>query len=142
MDPLARPAPETERPPRILVVDDDPNVRAVFGDYLNLQGHEVVFANTAISGLETARRLQPDVLLDLMMPGAVTGDAVIEAISKVAPVIVSTALHDIDRARDTLRHGAFDFVTKPVPLDHLNDVVNAALLHRRRDDGESWHRGR
>lgn len=121
---------ETRRRARVLVVDDEPELRDVIGELLATQGYDVAFADTAIGALGAVKTSRPDVvLLDLMMPGAVPGDAVIAAISAEVPVIVMSAVSDIDRARRTLQQGAFDFLMKPVSAQRLHEVVAAAILH-------------
>jgi len=113
---------------RVLVADDDPDVRDVLSRYLTGFGYEVLLTETAIGALGLVRSHCPDVvLLDLAMPGAVAGESVVAAIAREAPVIVISALHDLDVARGTLRSGAFDFVMKPFRLAHVRRVVEAAL---------------
>ena len=113
---------------RVLVVDDEAPVREVLGDYFEGLGYDVVFAENAIGALNMARAHNPHVvLLDLNMPGAVQGDAIIESISQSAPVIVITASVDLDVARRTLREGAMDFISKPFDFDRLRTIVEAAI---------------
>jgi two-component system OmpR family response regulator len=113
---------------RVLVVDDEASVREVLGDYFEGLGYDVVFADNAIGALNMARDHNPHVvLLDLNMPGAVQGDAVIESISRRAPVIVITASVDFEVARRTLREGAMDFISKPFDFDRLRTIVEAAI---------------
>ena len=72
-------------------------------------------------------RARPDVvLLDFHMPG-MDGLEVLRRIGTLAPVIMVTANTDIPAARETLKSGAFDYVTKPVDFDHLDRVIEAAL---------------
>jgi DNA-binding NtrC family response regulator len=125
---------EVPRRGRVLVVDDERNVREVIGDLLSVAGYEVLLADTAVGALAVVKTSRPDVvLLDLMMPGAVTGDAVIAPISAAVPVVVMSAVSDLDRARRTLQEGAFDFLMKPVSSDRLYEVVAAATLHGAAD---------
>lgn len=90
--------------------------------------------------MSMARMHRPDVvLLDLMMPGAITGDAIVGTLSRDVPVVVITAVTDSAVAHRTGRDGAFDFIAKPFDLDRLRAVVQAAVLHGRRRkvrDGE------
>ena len=114
--------------PRVLVVDDDPGVRDVLGDFLQEQNYDVLSADTAIGALGMVREHTPDVvLLDLNMPGAVHGTAIIGAISKLAKVIVITAVVDEVMARQTLRDGAMDFISKPFDFARLRTTVDAAI---------------
>ena len=127
-------SPETRRRARVLVADDEPDLREVIGDLLSALGYDVVFAETALGALGMVKTSRPDVvLLDLMMPGAVMGDAVISAISALVPVVVMSAVTDFDRARRTLQEGAFDFLMKPISTERLNEVVAAAILHGSAD---------
>lgn len=119
---------------RILVVDDEPSVREVLREYLEGLGYEVLLAETAVGALGVVRIHPPNVvLLDLYMPGAVSGEAVIGPISAEVPVIVVTAATDAELARRTLEQGAFDFVMKPFDLRRVAELVEAAVLHGRRD---------
>ena len=116
----------------MLVVDDESGIRSTLGEYLTELGYEVVFAETAIGALGMVRSYRPDaVLLDLTMPGAVGGESVVEPIAREAPVIVVTAVHDLEVARNTLRAGAFDFVMKPFSLKHIGELVEAAVAFGR-----------
>ena len=113
---------------RVLIVDDEAAVRDVLGEYLEGLGYDVVFAETAVGALGMAREHHPHVvLLDLNMPGAVHGDAIIRPISLYAPVIVITATIDLDVARRTLREGAMDFISKPFDFERLRAIVEAAI---------------
>ena len=119
---------------RVLVVDDDAEVQEMLREYLSLQGYEVLLAATSIGAMSMARMHRPDVvLLDLMMPGAITGDAIVGTLSRDVPVVVITAVADAAVARRTLRDGAFDFIAKPFQLNRLRAVVEAAVLHGRRN---------
>ena len=72
-------------------------------------------------------RARPDVvLLDLHMPG-MDGLELLWRIRTLAPVIMVTANTDVPAARQTLKSGAFDCVTKPIDFDHLDRVIEAAL---------------
>lgn len=127
--PLACLAPvPASRPARVLVVDDEAQIREALGEYLALEGYVVAYAETAVRALAMVRTDPPDVvLLDLAMPGAVGGESVVAAISTVAPVIVITATIDVELARRTLQEGAFDFVMKPFNLRRVGEIVTAAL---------------
>lgn len=120
---------DTRRRAGVLVVDDEPALREVIGELLAAQGYDVLFAETAIGALGMVKPSRPDVvLLDLMMPGAVMGDAVIKAISELVPVIVMSAVTDLDRARRTLHAG------RRIRLPHEAGVVPASQRSRRGRD--------
>jgi two-component system KDP operon response regulator KdpE len=124
------------RPARILVVDDEPELRDVLQEYLAQRGHHVETAPNGEAALAAIARARPDlVLLDLHMPG-MDGLEVLRRIRTLALVIMVTANTDVPAARETLKSGAFDYVTKPIDFDHLDQVIAAALAWgaRPRDD--------
>jgi two-component system KDP operon response regulator KdpE len=115
------------RPARILVVDDEPELRDVLQEYLAQRGHHVETAPNGEAALAAIARARPDlVLLDLHMPG-MDGLEVLRRIRTLALVIMVTANTDVPAARETLKSGAFDYVTKPIDFDHLDQVIAAAL---------------
>lgn len=81
-----------------------------------------------MGGLAAVRAGRPDVvLLDLNMPGTLHGTSVVAAIAAESPVVVITAVNDVELARRTLRDGAFDFVMKPFELRRVAELVEAAI---------------
>lgn len=114
---------------RILLIEDSPTDRAVFTQWLERAGHEVVLASNAEDGIDIARQKQPDlVLMDVVLPGmsgfqatrALSRDA---ATSKIPVLIVSTKSMETDRAWG-LRQGAADYVVKPPREDELMARIN------------------
>jgi DNA-binding NtrC family response regulator len=98
---------------RILIIDDDEDIREVLGDRLASQGFEV---GTASNGVEGLRRLRGEdvevVLLDLQMP-EMDGMAVLRRIEEEdldTTVVVITAYGSIERAVKAMKAGAFDFI--------------------------------
>lgn len=114
---------------RILVIDDEEAIGNVIKDYLEAQGYEVFWAEDGLSAIDTARRVNPDlIILDLMLPGK-SGFDVCKEIRQVSdvPVIMLTAKSDeIDRVLG-LELGADDYVTKPFSLRELAARVRAVL---------------
>jgi len=114
---------------RILVVDDEPNIREVVGLYLRRDGHAVVEAADGEEALELYRRTRPDlVVLDLMLPG-IDGLEVCRRLRERSdvPVIMLTALGaETDRVVG-LQHGADDYVTKPFSPRELVLRVDSVL---------------
>lgn len=117
---------------KIVVADDDPDIRNILRDRLENQGFEVVLVE---DGREAALKIAKEnpvlVLLDLQMSG-MTG---IEVLKKTdhdeIPVIIITAFGTIEKAVEAMREGAFDFITKPFSPDHLDLVVRKALDFNR-----------
>jgi DNA-binding NtrC family response regulator len=113
---------------RILIVDDEPAIRYTLREYLEPLGYEVEEAATAVTALASVQARRPDaVLLDLMMP-AISGQEVLAGISMHAPVIVISAVTNVELARRTVADGAFDFIMKPFDLGRVSAVIEAALL--------------
>ena len=129
------PAPARETSGRILVVDDDPVVLELLAKVLQDAGHQVTAAESGSRGLDIFRADPRDVVVtDLLMPG-VSGLDVLQSIKQVSPgteVIVVTAFASLDNAIQALRHGAYDFISKPLDdLGVLERVVERALEKRR-----------
>lgn len=121
--------------PRILVVEDDADVRRLVAEGLATQGHDVESAATALEGLELTIRGAPDlVLLDLGLPDLDGGELVrmVRAVSTV-PIVVVTAREDDSSVVGLLDAGADDYVVKPFSLAQLDARVRAVL--RRVDAG-------
>lgn len=114
---------------RVLVVDDEPEVRSVLRDILDDAGYAVKTAASGVQALTTIPSFEPDVmLLDLQMPG-ITGVEVLAHVRARYPelrVVVVTASSDVDLARQLLAHGAFDYIAKPFVLEHVQRTVAAA----------------
>ncbi|NEA06389.1 response regulator transcription factor, partial [Streptomyces sp. SID10116] len=101
---------------RILVVDDDPEVRAAVEDALTVEGHHVRGAADGHRALTAVAHWQPDLLvLDVMMP-VMDGLAVcrqLRAAGDRTPVLVLTALDSVSERVDGLDAGADDYLVKP-----------------------------
>ncbi len=115
---------------RILVIDDEKNMRWALERALKGQGHEVFQAEDGNKGLDTALNLRPDlVILDLKMPG-IDGLSVLSALKEQAPeimVIMITAHGSTATAVEAMKLGAFDYINKPFDIDELNLTVAKAL---------------
>jgi DNA-binding response OmpR family regulator len=120
---------------RILVVDDDADIRTLVGELLQRAGHGVIEAPDGESGLKLFYGQQPDlVVLDVSMPG-LDGWEVLKRIRELSdvPVLMLTArAEELEKVRG-LRGGADDYVTKPFGRQELLARVDAAL---RRGRGE------
>jgi DNA-binding NtrC family response regulator len=121
----------TTHPTRVLIVDDDPDIRIVLREYLAREGYAVEITTTGAAAVNAVRSERVDVvLLDLNMPGVLDGRAVLGAIAGTVPVIVITAVSDLADARAQL-HAAFDFISKPFDLSRVSELVAAAAAFRR-----------
>jgi DNA-binding response OmpR family regulator len=117
------------RPPRILLVEDDPTIRQMTQLALERDGFVVVTAHDSDSGLAAYRAQPPDlVLLDVMLPG-VGGVGVCRTIREqsVVPIVMLTARSDPVDVVLGLEAGADDYVGKPVGLAELRSRIRAVL---------------
>jgi DNA-binding NtrC family response regulator len=115
---------------RVLVVDDDPDIRTILVDRLAARGHDLLEAPDGLKALEVCARELPDLmLLDLDLPGA-DGLTVLERLrheSSAPTVVVITAFATIEKAVEAMRHGAFDFLAKPFQPGLVELTVQKAL---------------
>jgi DNA-binding response OmpR family regulator len=118
------------RPGKILVVDDDPDVRMATRDFLSSKGYEVVVAEGGREALRLLDASPPDVvLLDVAMPdldGMETLKRIV-ATHPTMPVIRVTANADIEITSKVLQLGAADYVPKPFDLDYLDQAISIQL---------------
>jgi len=115
---------------RILLVDDDPDIRELLSDRLRLMKLDVACAADGQEALNLLRQEAPPLtLLDLQLP-RVSGMEILEAIRREGletTVIVITAAGTVERAVEAMRAGAYDFIPKPLDPVHLEVVINKAL---------------
>ncbi|MGI9625903.1 MAG: sigma-54-dependent transcriptional regulator [Longimicrobiales bacterium] len=115
---------------KILVVDDDGGHRQVVQDKLSYIGYEVAGAESAEDALGQIQRFGPSVIVsDLKMPG-MSGIELLERVKKTEPdidVIMVTGHEDMTSVVDAMKAGAFDYLTKPVELGRLADLVRRCL---------------
>jgi two-component system KDP operon response regulator KdpE len=114
---------------RILVVDDDPQIRRVLKVTLTGQGYEVDDAKTGEMALDRLRERRVDlVLLDMNMPGMNGLDAcrLIRQQSEIAIIVLTVRDDDVDKI-EALDAGADDYVTKPFNPSELSARIRAAL---------------
>jgi DNA-binding NtrC family response regulator len=115
---------------KILIVDDDPQLRQLLGDRLQANGYSAFLAVNGREGVEQAQEKNPDaVLLDLEMPemGGMEALERMREINPELPVIILTAHGTFSRAVEAMKRGAYDFLPKPCEPDHLLLVIRKAL---------------
>jgi len=113
---------------RILVVDDDPSIRETLERHLSRTGNEVATAATAEEALNTVSSFGPTlVLTDVRMPGMDGLELLARLRESVdADVVVITAYEGMQSAVAAMRAGAYDYLCKPLDLDHLDLLVERA----------------
>ena len=122
-----------DRPARVLVVDDEPPIRAVVRGFLEKDGLEVSEAGDGPSAVEAARSIGPDVIvLDVMLPGFDGLEVLrrVRGFSDPMVVLLTARTEELDRIVG-LRIGADDYVTKPFSAAELAARVGALLRRRR-----------
>ena len=113
----------------ILIVDDEPRIAAIAGDYLRHAGFSVVTAETGASGLERMRSVRPAlVVLDLRLPDmdGIEVARALRAVSNVPIVMLTARAEESDRLLG-LEAGADDYVVKPFSPRELVARVRAVL---------------
>jgi len=121
---------------KVLIVDDDPDIVTILRDRLDSLGYETCTASDGLKGLEQLERDTPHLLLlDLEMP-RMSG---LDLLKRLAlgrrqgregydvPVIVMTAYGTISKAVEAMKEGAYDFLAKPIEVDHLSIVLRKVL---------------
>jgi two-component system KDP operon response regulator KdpE len=117
---------------RILIVDDDHDIRDLLAIRLHAEGYETVFAADAMTAVSVARVKEPRlILLDIGLPGG-TGLVVMERLKNFPalahiPVIVISARDPEATKQAALEAGARDFVQKPIDQQKLLEAIRAAL---------------
>lgn len=125
---------------KILIVDDELNMRLVLQAMLKKEGYEVTTAANGLEALKILKSGQPDIVItDLKMPKLDGMGLLNEMIRHYPsiPVIIITAHGTIATAVDALKKGAFDYITKPFDQDELKQVIENAVKTRRLDEGEA-----
>ncbi|NEZ04466.1 sigma-54-dependent Fis family transcriptional regulator [Wenzhouxiangella sp. XN201] len=116
---------------RILIVDDEPDIREMIGEILADEGHEVAFAADAGEARERLRESAPElILLDVWMPDT-DGISLLrewrDADVLNCPVVMISGHGSVETAVEATRLGAFDFIEKPVSMARLMVTIENAL---------------
>jgi two-component system OmpR family response regulator len=127
-------ATEAHHRPRVLAIDDDPDILTVLRATLDAEGYDVILAQDGLAGINAARQKHPDaILLDVLMPG-MDGFDVYRHLRVItdAPIIfltVKDAVEDIVRG---LTLGANDYIVKPFERPELVSRLAMCLLRNKR----------
>lgn len=114
---------------KILIADDEPSILTLHAHMVKELGHTPVLAtdgNDCLSKIDSEIKA---LLLDIKMPGK-DGIEVLTDVKQThpqIPVIMISALHDVETAVNAIKIGAFDYLTKPLDFDRLNTVLRNAL---------------
>ena len=118
---------------KILIVDDDPDLRKLFVTALRNEGYEVLDVDSGERALDLGRTGSPDlVLLDLYLPG-LGGLEVLQRITKICPaaqVVIMTGRGDVTTAVQAMTLGASDYLLKPIEVGKLRTTLEVVLGRR------------
>jgi two-component system response regulator PilR (NtrC family) len=114
----------------ILIIDDEPDIRGLLSITLERMGHRTTNADNVSSSIALLKRNKFDLCLtDLKLPDG-SGIDIVKTIQNThpqTPVIVITAHGSMDIAIEAMKCGAFDFINKPVDINHLRSLITSAL---------------
>ena len=129
----------TAHRPRILVIDDEPQIHRFLGPALEAAGYEPVRADTAAQGLAAIAGRAPDaVILDLGLPDMDGKDALIRARAFYDGPILVLSARDMETEKiDALDQGADDYVEKPFHVGELLARLRVAMRHRLSQAGSA-----
>lgn len=123
---------------KVLVVDDEPNIRDLLSASLRFAGHQVATAANGNEAITKIVEIQPDiVLLDVMLPD-ISGFGVTKKIRSMGidtPILFLTARDDTEDKVMGLTVGGDDYVTKPFSLDEIMARISA-IMRRTSQDGQ------
>ena len=126
---------------KILLIEDNERVVQFVSNGLREEGHVVDHAGNGRDGLFMASTETYDVLiLDRMLPGGIDGLAIIEALRKTGtktPILILSALAEVDDRIKGLRAGGDDYLTKPFAFGELAARIDALLRRSRGKDAET-----
>src|SRR5689334_10804797 len=131
---MTGPTSATRTKGRILVVDDELVVRDSLGKWFTSEGYQARPMGSAREALEAIQNDEFDLaLIDIKMPG-MDGMELQSRLREADPdltVIIMTGYASVETAVQALKHGAYDYITKPVDPDELSNLVANALEHKR-----------
>ncbi|MFT3936661.1 MAG: sigma-54 dependent transcriptional regulator [Chitinophagaceae bacterium] len=115
---------------RILLIDDDMDMCTLLGRFLQRKGFETEAAYSGNKGIAKFKEQHFDVVLCDFRLGDKEGREVLKEIKEINPqavVIIITGYSDIKIAVDVIKHGAFDYITKPLIPEEVLNVINKSL---------------
>lgn len=126
---------------KILIVDDEANVRLMYRSSLEGGGYEIYEADSGAKALDECMARRHDVaILDLRMPGGMDGLELLRQMQELninTPVVFITAFADVPNAVNAMKLGAIDFLQKPILPDQLREIVKDILVRHEPGDRPS-----
>jgi DNA-binding NtrC family response regulator len=135
--------PTRTAPAAILVVDDEPLIRATLAEYLTQEGYGVTACPDGETALRRAAETPFDVALcDVNLPG-LDGIEVLERLHQISPetgVVLITAYATVENAVEAFQRGAHDYLMKPIIFDEVSNKIRRLLAARRVFRENQWLR--
>jgi diguanylate cyclase (GGDEF)-like protein len=121
---------KTERP-GILIIDDDEQIRGLLSDLLS-PNHDCTTVGSAECALKILNSINFNLVISDINMGGISGLDLVPLVLERTPdtvVVMISGLQTVDSAIEAMRAGAFDYVTKPLDLRHVETAVKRALAH-------------
>ncbi len=118
----------------VLIVDDEQILRESLSEWLKEDGYQVNAVSNGMDALKVIAQSPPDVaVVDIKMPGmdGVTLLKKIKEQNPEIPVIMMTAFATVENAVQSMKDGAYDFLTKPFPPEKLSNMIKHILEHKK-----------
>src|SRR5215468_7286789 len=122
----------TQRPHRVLVVDDEPAEREGLVQLIGRMGYEAEAADTGERALELVEKFHPAVVVtDFVLPGMDGLELLhqLKGLAQPPTVLLVTGHATIEAAVEAMRRGAYDFITKPLDAVRLEVLIQKAAAH-------------
>lgn len=119
-------------PRKILITDDEPAILSALENYFVMQDYKVFKASNAKDALGLFMKHRPPIVItDLKMPGMGGGQLLkeLKKIDEMVQIIIITGFATIESAIDTMKAGAFDYLTKPFRLEAVGHIIDKARQH-------------
>ncbi len=115
---------------KILIIDDDESILETLNLYFVEKGFKTYTATSGRKGLESFISHRPDiVILDIRLPDESGLDLLckINKYNRSSKIIMITAYHDMESTVDSMKKGAFDYLTKPLDIEELDNIITKAM---------------
>ena len=119
----------------ILVVDDEKEICDLFQDFLTQEGYQVFTATNGVEAISLGKQERLDLaLVDIKMPGidGIEAFCELKKVKKDMEVIILTGYGTLKTAKEAMRLGAYDYLTKPFDLGLVKDIIREALERNER----------
>ena len=131
----------TDNMPKVMVVEDDKEYLVLYREFLKLVGYEAITEIQSSKAMALAHETKPDLfILDLMMPEPdgfkLCRMLRADPVFRRTPIIIITALNDLDSKLVALGSGANDYLTKPFHIKDLKARIDALLEKTTLDKGQ------